>query len=391
MGRDPFWEHTREMPSTPLLISSTRRRLTIGGFIFILLTVAVFSYQFYQIKAGDDLPRLNQVHWTYLVLILCFLPLETFVLGFRMWIMCRVLQPGISFWTCFEADLASSGIALLTPSQIGGGPGQIYMLNRGGARLGTALNASLIAFIGTMLSLLGCGLYALFVSDVGHTGAMFVGAVIILGVISASMVFFGLCPGFFRAVIAAVSRLIWKLRGGNYPLKDWWPPDHSRTGPPVDCMDSFSCDLADLVYTFRADLRQYLRRGKISFLIVCLLSLTFLISRCLLAYFCVRFLGIEVSTIGIILGNQIALLFLTYLSPTPGNAGVAEGASAWIMENIVPIGFAPYYNLLWRFSTVYIAATAGIIILIHRIMLDHCQPKKSGFNAPKGPTDRSLH
>jgi hypothetical protein len=247
------------------------------------------------------------------------------------------------------------------------------MLNRGGARLGTALNASLLAFIGTMLSLLGCGLYALFVSDVGHVGAMFVGAVIILALISASMVFFGLCPGFFRAGIAVVSRLIWKMRGGNYPLKDWWPPAHSRTGSPADRMDSFCCELADLVYTFRADLRQYLQRGKISFVIVCFLSLTFLVSRCLLAYFCVRFLGIEVSTIGIILGNQIALLFLTYLSPTPGNAGIAEGASAWIMENIVPLGFAPYYNLLWRFSTVYIAAIAGIVLLIHRIMLDHYQ------------------
>jgi len=367
------------MPSAPLLTSSSRRSLTIGGLIFILLTVAIFSYQFYRIQAGDALPRLNQLRWAYLVLILCFLPLETLVLGFRMWIMCRVLQPGISLWTCFEADLASSGIAILTPSQIGGGPGQIYILNRGGARLGTALSATLLAFIGTMLALLGCGLYAMFASDVGHDGPMFVGAVIILGLISLSMVSFGLCPGFFRAGIAAVSRLIWKIRGKSFPLKDWWPPDHSRTGSPVDRMDSFSCGLADLGYTYRADLRQYLQRGKLSFVIVCLLSFTFLVSRSLLAYFCVRFLGIEVSTIGIILGNQIALLFLTYLSPTPGNAGVAEGASAWIMENIVPLGFAPYYNLLWRLSTVYIAAAAGIILLVHRIVVDHCYPNESGF------------
>jgi len=362
------------MQSAPLLTSSSRRNLTIGGLIFVLLTVAIFWYQFYRIQAGDHVPRIDQLRWTYLILILCFLPLETLVLGLRMWITCRVLQPGISFWTCFEADLASSGIALLTPSQIGGGAGQIYILNRSGARLGTALTASLLAFIGTMMALLGCGLYSMFVSDVGHAGPMFIWAVVILTLISASMVFFALCPGFFRAGIAAVSRLIWKIRGKRFPLKDWWPPDHSRTGSPVDRMDSFSGELADIVYTYRADLRQYLQRGKLSFVIVCLLSLTFLVSRSFLAYFCVRFLGIEVSTIGIILGNQIALLFLTYLSPTPGNAGIAEGASSWIMENIVPLGFAPYYNLLWRFSTVYIAATAGIILLLHRIMVDHCRP-----------------
>jgi uncharacterized protein (TIRG00374 family) len=264
---------------------------------------------------------------------------------------------------------------MLTPSQIGGGPGQIYILNRGGARLGTALTISLLAFIGTVMGLLGCGLYFVFGSDVGHAGSMFVGAVIILVLVSSSMVFFGLCPGFFRAGIAAVSRLIWRMRGKSFSLKDWWPPDHSRTGSPVDRMDSFSGELADLVYTYRADMRQYLQRGRLNFIVVCLLSLTFLVSRSLLAYFCVRFLGIEVSTIGIILGNQIALLFLTYLSPTPGNAGIAEGASAWIMENIVPLGFAPYYNLLWRFSTVYIAATAGIILLFHRIVVDHCRLK----------------
>jgi hypothetical protein len=370
------------MPSAPLLTSSSRRSLTIGGLIFILLTVAVFSYQFYRIQTEDALPRIDQLRWTYLILILCFLPLETLVLGFRMWIMCRVLQPGISFWTCFEADLASSGVAILTPSQIGGGPGQIYILNRGGARLGTALSASLLAFLGTIVALLGCGLYVLFVSDAGYAGPMFAGSVFILGLISASMVLFGLCPVFFRAGIAAASRLIWKMRRKSYPLKDWWPPDHSRTGSPADRMDSFSCELADLAYTFPADLRLYVQRGKISFIIVCLLSFTFLVSRCLLAYFCVRFLGIEVSTIGIILGNQIALLFFTYLSPTPGNAGVAEGVSAWIMENVVPLGFAPYYNLLWRLSTVYIAAAAGLILLFHRIVVDHYINKNKLVSVP---------
>ena len=56
----------------------------------------------------------------------------------------------------------------------------------------------------------------------------------------------------------------------------------------------------------------------------------------------------------------MALQFLTYLAPTPGSAGIAEGASLWIMGGIVPLGFAPYYNLLWRFSTVYLAAAAGL-------------------------------
>jgi hypothetical protein len=135
-------------------------------------------------------------------------------------------------------------------------------------------------------------------------------------------------------------------------------------------MDAVSGKLADLAYTHQANLRQFLRRGKWNFPAVFILSLTFLASRFFLAYFCIRFLGIQGSTAGEIFEMQMALLFLTYLAPTPGNAGIAEGASLWIMGSIVPLGFAPYYNLLWRFSTVYVAATAGLVLLFQRIVAD---------------------
>jgi uncharacterized protein (TIRG00374 family) len=348
----------------------SRGKLITGGLIFVLMTLAIFWYQFHRIQAGDDIPRLSHLQWGYLILIFCFLPLEAFVLGLRMWVVCRVLQPGIGFWTCLIADLANSGIAILTPSQSGGGAGQIYILNHGGARLGTALTTTLLTFVGTMTALLVFGLYSLFVSGIGQTGPLFMAAVTILALTSAFMVFSAVCPGFLRIGIAAFSRFIWRIRKKRYPLHDWWPPGHPRTGSPTDRMGSLSGKLAGLVYTYQADLRRYLRRGKFSFVVVCLLSLTFLASRFLLAYFCVRFLGIQQSSLGKIFETQIALIFLTYLAPTPGSAGIAEGASLWIMGGIVPLGFAPYYNLLWRFSTVYIAASAGLVLLSHRVLLD---------------------
>jgi uncharacterized protein (TIRG00374 family) len=347
-----------------------RFRLILGALVFLLLTLAIFGYQFYRIKSGDSLPTLSQLRWGYLILIVCFLPMEALVLGLRMWVVCRVLQPGIRYWTCFQADLANSGIALLTPSQSGGGVGQIYFLNRGGARLGTALTTTLLTFVGTMLALLGFGVYCLFFSRIGDTGPFFTGAVTTFALVSAFLILSAAWPGFFRLGIGAASRLIWRIRRKRYPLHDWWPPGHSRTGLPVDCMDSVSGKLAGLAYTHQADLRRFLQRGKLSFLAVCLLSLAFLASRFFLAYFCVRFLGIQEATAGEIFEIQMALLFLTYLAPTPGNAGIVEGASMWIMGAIVPLGFAPYYNFLWRFSTVYVAATAGLVLLAHRIVAD---------------------
>ncbi len=187
-------------------------RLVLGALIFLLFTLAIFGYQFYRIRSGDSLPTLSQLRWGYLILIVCFLPMEALALGLRMWVVCRVLQPGISYWTCFQADLANSGIALLTPSQSGGGIGQIYFLNRGGARIGTALTTTLLTFVGTLLALLAFGFSSLLVFGVGPAGPLFTGAVTTMALVSAFLFFSGACPGFFRAGIGVASRLIWRIR-----------------------------------------------------------------------------------------------------------------------------------------------------------------------------------
>jgi hypothetical protein len=128
-------------------------------------------------------------------------------------------------------------------------------------------------------------------------------------------------------------------------------------------MDPWTGRLADLLYTYREDVRRFLRRGKVCFVAVCLLSVSFLLARALMPYLCARFLGVEGGTLRAIVEAQMALIFLVFFAPTPGGAGIAEGASLSIMADIVPPGIAPYYNLLWRFSTSYLAAAAGFLCL----------------------------
>ena len=103
---------------------------------------------------------------------------------------------------------------------------------------------------------------------------------------------------------------------------------------------------------------------------MCLLSLAFLFSRALIPYLCVRFLGLQGSTLGHVFEAQLALIFLVFFAPTPGGAGVAEGVSLAIMAEIVPAGYAPYYNLLWRFSTAYLATLAGLGCLLCALVQD---------------------
>jgi glycosyltransferase 2 family protein len=341
-----------------------RGRLLTGALGFLGLTGGVFWWLFAQVPADHVTPALNTLRWEYLGLLLLVLPLETVTSSARIWLICRVLHPGVSFWTCVQSELSNVAVSILTPSQSGGGPGQVYMLTRGGGvSVGAGLTATLISFMGTLGALLLLGAYSALVSGIGTSGGFLLAPVWTLTVIATVLLLGALWPDLFRIALGAVSRTVWRMLRRPEAVIDWWPPETPRTGPAVDRMDRRTAWLANLLYTYRADVRRFLRHGKACAVAVCLLSVAFLLARALMPYLCARFLGVEGGTLRHIVEAQIALIFLVFFAPTPGGAGVAEGASLWLMADIVPPALAPYYTLLWRVSTTYLAAVAGFLCL----------------------------
>jgi uncharacterized membrane protein YbhN (UPF0104 family) len=339
------------------------RQIVWGGVAFLALTVGVFWWLFDRVPDGQPRLTLADLDWRYLPLLLLVLPVETVTSAARIWLICRVLHPGVPFGTCVRSELANVAIATLTPSQSGGGPGQIYVLRRdGGVSVGTGLTATLLSFMGTMVGLLLLGLYSL-ASGSAASGRSFLAPVWTLTAIAGVLLLGAAWPDAVRVVLAALARIVWRALGRPDALHDWWPPGAGRTGAAIDRMDRTTAWLVDLLYAYRDDVRRFLRHGKACFGAVCLLSLAFLLARALMPYLCARFLGVEGGSLRQIVNSQVALIFLVFFAPTPGGAGVAEGASLWLMADIVPPGVAPYYNLLWRASTVYLAAFAGALCL----------------------------
>jgi len=345
-------------------------KMILGALGFLLFTVGIFWYQFHLIHVSDEAPRWDQLQWRYFLFILLCLPIETVASALRVWLLCRVLQPGVGLWTCFKAEWANVAIAMLTPSQSGGGPGQIYLLSRGGASVGTALTVSLLSFVGTMAGLLCMGLYSLLVSGLARTGPLFAAATWTIVSISLVMALAAIWPSVFRAILVTFSGAVGWILGRHYRVLDRrragdGEPALDREGP-----EHFTAKLVDIIYTYRDDMRRFLRTGKTTFVLVCILSLVFLCSRALMPFLCLRFLGIQASTFHHVIDVQMALIFLVFFAPTPGGAGVAEAASLSIMSAIVPLGFAPYYTLLWRFLTLYLAAIAGLVCLLRALADD---------------------
>ena len=345
-------------------------KLVCGGLIFIGLTVGIFWYQFSEIPAGNRSPIWNQLQWRYLFWLLLFLPIETFAAGLRIWVISRVLQPGVSLWTCLKAEWANLGLAMLTPSQTGGGVGQIYMLSRGGLKLGTALTVSLISFLGSMVVLLFIGIYSLLIAKVDHLSVLFQGALFIFFLIFALLILALCWPGSLRLVISGICRGMQKICSKNHSRKNIGLAPNSRIKRLTNHLHNFSEKLIDLCYMHQVNMRRLFSHNKASFLWVCLLSIVFMLARSIMAFLCLGFLGIQTSGLFDIIETQLSLIFLIYFAPTPGSSGLAEGASMLLMDGTMPIGFAPYYNLLWRCSTLYLPAIAGLLFLSWSIMQD---------------------
>jgi len=358
--------------------TAERTKLILGSLAFLLLTIGIFWYQFQRVQAHDAGPEWSRLQWGYLLFMLLLLPMDTVSGGLRIWLVSRVLQPGTRFWTCLKAEWANIGVSMLTPSQTGGGFGQIYLLTRGGASVGTALTVSLISFLGTVIGLMCLGVYFGCFGDMLLKGPLFQGAVWTFTLICGSMVVGALWPGLFRVVIAGISRSFCRLCGGGGALQRWWarrgeglgPSLVSEQSPSQERMGPLAAKLVNLVYGYHNDARRFLREGRGSFGCVLLLSFAFMVSRGITAFLCLRFLGIQESTFWEVLEVQLALIFLIYFAPTPGASGLAEGISLTMMASVVPNGFAPYYNLLWRASTLYLPAMAGLLFLGHAMLQD---------------------
>jgi uncharacterized protein (TIRG00374 family) len=342
----------------------------LGAITFLLLTLAIFWFQFHRIPTGDQLIAWDDLQWGYLLLLLLCLPFDTVACGVRIWVVCRILQPGIGFWTCFKAEWANVGIAMITPSSSGGGLGQIYMLSRGGANVGTAIAIGLITFLGSMVGLMCIGLYSLFFSGASDMGPLLRAAVWAFTFIAALMILAAVWPGLFRVMVMWIYQAYWRIRGRNHRLGVFKPHSEVQTQPTPPHMGRVAAKLLDMTQTYQDSVRRFVRLGKSHIIWVFLLSLSFLLSRCLMAYLCLRFLGIQESTLGAVMEIQMALIFLIYFAPTPGGSGLAEGASLSLMAAIVPVGFAPYYNLLWRSATLYLPASVGLFFLLRTMVQD---------------------
>jgi len=188
-----------------------------GVLIFMAITLASFTAIFLYNNTDESLSALQNIKPLYFILVVFLVFMDWWLGAYRNHIFVKKVIPDVSMWVTFNANLANIFMGAVTPSQTGGGPMHLYMLNRGGVKLADGIVLSIINFISTIIFLVGSAggalyflkdkemndnLYLLIQSGFSIFSTLFV------------LIFAGLiAPGFISKGLRKVGGLIGKMSG----------------------------------------------------------------------------------------------------------------------------------------------------------------------------------
>jgi hypothetical protein len=319
----------------------------IKGFrLFVLLSLLGFATIFFFTTTGESIEALQSFRAEFLLLALFLVLLDFTLGGMRIYVFfTKEILKKVSLFDCIKANLANIFVAAVTPSNTGGGPAQLYILNRRGVPLSGAISVSLINFFSSMFFFFLGFLAVFFFTDGGifPKGLAYLirYSFLVFSLVSVMGVFLLIKPeslSFLFKLFSKIAKIIWK--------KD------------EEKQKRISEKFEDQVVQLRFYLQHFLHKERLILLVSFLLTIAIYFNKYLIAYVILKGLGLEVSFMQVMY-LQIIQFFILYFSPTPGASGIAEISSVSLMSTIIPTGYLPVFAVLWRFFTTYVGVTCG--------------------------------
>lgn len=335
-----------------MALQITRRGIRRGAYIFTLISLLSLVGIFLFTRSHMTAEALGSIDPVWLLAAVPLIALDWIGSGYRIYIFGRVFHPRVRFRTCVKANLANYFMGAVTPSQMGGGPAQIYMLHAGGMSTVAAVSSSVMSFVSTTLFLIVAGA-ATFASkeEVPLPGAMLRGlfavGILFFLAVAALMVIAIVSPGFYRELMRLLVRALSRIRGKDYLHEKSWG------GGMIAAVDR--CHRQILFFLFR--------RTRVFCMAVLVTAGVFFV-KFALAYCIVRALGVRASFLHVSL-LQMAIILINYYFPSPGASGAAELSSAALMTPIVSRGLITLYVILWRLLGMYLPVAVGGAAMLH--------------------------
>lgn len=251
----------------------------------------------------------------------------------------------VSLWDCMRSNWANIFLGAVTPMQTGGGPAQLYILWRAGAKVSEGMLVSLINFFATLIFFLIACTFSLLSLPQQFLGETLVSLMKIAYVVLLVYILFVLIVIFFPQTARSILRGIFTI----IPIK----------GKKFQKIrDRLNHTIESGTIRFKKALKEILKYKKSSLVIVTVLTIGLFLNKFIIGYFIARMFWDDVPFV-IFIALQIIQLFLIYFAPTPGASGVAELSSTFLIAYVLPTGLILIYTLIWRFLTTILAAIIG--------------------------------
>ncbi len=240
----------------------------------------------------------------------------------------------------------------VTPSQTGGGPAQLFILNQGEISIAKGVSIGVINFLSTIVFfIIASGGALLFLG--GSFSSQVVNHLIVAGfvvfclqfivVLTALLKpsiferFFNFLTGFFSRVPSIAKK--------SEALRKWFSLFVEHYGDT--CKFFFNKELVVVLQSFVLTGLLYLNKFT-------------------LAYFIMRGIGGTGGYMDVIAIHMI-IFFISYFAPSPGASGVAELTTAALMSSIISRNLLPLFTLLQRFFLLYIPVILGIFTVLNAV------------------------
>jgi len=323
-----------------------KRHILKGFRLFVLLSLLGFATIFFFTTTGESLKALQSFKTEFLLLALLLVLVDFFLGGLRIHVFfTKEVLKKISLLDCVKANLANIFVAAVTPFNTGGGPAQLYILNRRGVPLSGAISVSVINFFCSLFFFLLTFLVVFLFTKEGMFAKGLTYLVrysfLAFSVVSLAAAFLLIKPeslSFLFRIFSKITGMIWKK-------------DKKK-------QKRVSEKLKDQVVQFRFYLQHFFHKEKLILFVSFLLTILIYFNKYLIAYVILRGLGLDVNFMQVMY-LQIIQFFILYFSPTPGASGIAEVSSVSLMSTIIPTGYLPVFAILWRFFTTYVGVTCG--------------------------------
>src|SRR5215210_1520439 len=328
-----------------------KKGLIIKGTLwFALITIITIAAIFFYNNTGNAIEALKSIKPLYIFICFIMLFIDLMLGSWRNHIFMRKLQPGLSQWVSFKANVANMFMGAVTPVHGGAAPAQIYVFMSNGVSFSNSFAVGLINVGATLIFMPLAGLLAILLMDNNY-----------LSGIVPSLLRYGF--SFFTIFLSAFVLAFWKPIWVGAAIKKL-ANLLSRIFPKrKEKLASWAERSDNNISKYQESCSTLIKKHPFLFPLALVTTAVLYLNKYCLQYVILLGLGVHANLIQVI-SIQILIQFMIYFAPSPGGSGFAEISISVLFGKIVPAAILPIFTVLQRSFLLFFPALIGAYFVI---------------------------